>query len=62
MDKFGGFLIVVVIWFGIGFAIGGANPSIDTKRETVCNYLGGDYHDDICIKDDKVVPINLKGK
>jgi hypothetical protein len=54
-------LIVVGLLVGLGYIMGQEDPNKYGRGKAICEqYLGGDYHDDICILDGKVVSTKHK--
>jgi len=55
-------ILALVIGAVVGWFVSEYRPSPKLKTEIVCKHEGGTVHDDICVKDGKVVTIDLGGK
>jgi hypothetical protein len=59
-------LMLILLFAAIGF-VGGLTyahyrPAPGENLTAICTYEGGTMHDDICVKDGKVLTIDLGGK
>jgi hypothetical protein len=48
---------LVLFGLGILFGVGIAGKPDTYKEQVVCDYLGGEWHGDICVKDGQTVQI-----
>lgn len=49
------FALILFVLFGLTMNKVSESQSKDTEFKGVCNYLGGQVHDNLCIKGDKVI-------
>lgn len=62
MGSFVGFMVGLLCCLVIVLVTTSDRPNTSDRRQAICDYLGGTVHGDVCIKDGKVVTINLKDK
>jgi hypothetical protein len=51
------FLIVIGMLMGIAIGVAVFAPEHNANEKAVCSYLNGKWHDDICIKDGRVINV-----